>query len=91
MSVKASDRSSETNDDSIAAGNDEPSDISNCNANSVVDDCFNPSQEAEFPQEKVSSLHSTIKIFPLPFDFIESILDKKTKQKKKNIHWMYTG
>ncbi|XP_022981811.1 uncharacterized protein LOC111480846 [Cucurbita maxima] len=35
------------------AGNDEPSDISNCNANSVVDDCFNPSQEAEFPQEKI--------------------------------------
>ncbi|KAG6608619.1 tRNA pseudouridine synthase Pus10, partial [Cucurbita argyrosperma subsp. sororia] len=36
------------------AGNDEPSDISNCKANSVVDDCFNPSQEAEFPQEKYS-------------------------------------
>lgn len=35
------------------AGNDEPSDISNCVANSVADDCFNPSQEVEFPQETI--------------------------------------
>lgn len=49
---------------SIAAGDDEPSDISNCDANSVTDDCLKPSQEVElpksfeFPQEKVCLLYS---------------------------------
>lgn len=55
---------SETIDDSIAAGNDETLDISKFGANSVADNCFNPSQEVElskcfeFPQEKVSLLYS---------------------------------
>uniref|UniRef100_A0A9I9DDZ4 tRNA pseudouridine(55) synthase n=1 Tax=Cucumis melo TaxID=3656 RepID=A0A9I9DDZ4_CUCME len=35
-------------------GSDEPSDISNCNVNSVADDCINPSQEVIFPQETYS-------------------------------------
>lgn len=57
MAVEAIDCCSETIDYSIAAGNDEPSDISNCVANSVADDCFNPSQEVEFPQETVILLY----------------------------------
>lgn len=56
MAVGASDCSLETIDDSIAVGSDEPSDISNCNVNSVADDCINPSQEVIFPQETVSLL-----------------------------------
>nr|ADN34134.1 hypothetical protein [Cucumis melo subsp. melo] len=50
----SNDCSLETIDDSIAVGSDEPSDISNCNVNSVADDCINPSQEVIFPQETYS-------------------------------------
>ena len=56
MAVEANDCSSETIDDSIAVGSDEPSDISNCN--SVADDCINPSQEVVFPQETVSLFYT---------------------------------
>lgn len=62
MTIKTIDHSWETIHDS-AADDDKPSDISILDANSVSDDCFNPSQEVElpkcfeFPIEKVSLLY----------------------------------